>query len=107
MAREPATTDDFAGMHTQLSTSPDSGFVRVAVVARRSGARVEFLRGCVFTDREGDEVSEQDIETEDDWWGLVIDRFGLAYGDLPPDARNELWLHVRATHDAWDAAGRP
>jgi len=107
MAREAATTDDFAAMHTKLSTSPDSGFVRVVVVARRTGPRVELLRGCVFIDQDGDQLREHEIETADDWWGLVIERFGLAYGDLPPDARSELWQRVRANHEAWDAAGRP
>jgi arylamine N-acetyltransferase len=106
MARDVATTDDFADMHTTLSTSPESGFVRVVAVMRRSGPRVELLRGCVFTDREGEAVSEREILSEDDWWSLVIDRFGLAYGDLPAGARRELWQRVRATHDAWDAAGR-
>jgi arylamine N-acetyltransferase len=109
IAREAATTNDFAAMHTKLSTSPDSGFVRVVAVMRRYGPRVELLRGCVFTDREteADELHEHEIDTADDWWGLVIDGFGLAYGDLTPDARNDLWRRVRATHDAWDAAGRP
>jgi N-hydroxyarylamine O-acetyltransferase len=107
MAAGPAATADFVEMHATLSTSPDSGFVRVATVQRRRGARVDVLRGCVFTERDGPEARARDLDAEDDWWGLVLDNFGLAYGDLVPDERRALWRKVRAAHDAWDAAGRP
>ena len=107
MAAEPATTNDFAAMHTKLSTDPESGFVRTATIMRRVGARAEVLRGCVFSERDGDDEQLHEIDAADDWWGLVIDRFGLAYGDLSTAERDELWRRVRATHEAWDAAGRP
>ena len=106
MSSEPATTADFAAMHVKLSTSPDSGFVRVVAVMRRSGPRLEILRGCIFSRREAGELHEQEIDSADDWWGLVIDRFGLAYGDLPEEVRAALWQRVRSAHKAWEAAGR-
>ena len=107
MAAERATTDDFAGMHMKLSTDPESGFVRVAVVGRRFGQTLELLRGCVFSETTGADVRARDVDSAEDWWGLVLDRFGLAYGDLAAAERGNLWRKVRATHDAWDAAGRP
>jgi len=106
MAGECATTADFAAMHTNLSTDPESGFVRTVAVMRRSGTVVDILRGCVFS--EHDETGEhvRDVETASEWWGIVVDGFGLAYGDLSASERDDLWHKVRATHEAWDASGR-
>jgi hypothetical protein len=74
---------------------------------RRGPAGVELLRGCVFTERTGAETTSRDVDTLDEWWGLVIDRIGLAYGDVPREEREQLWRRVRAVHEDWDAAGRP
>lgn len=106
-APEPASTADFETMHTKLSTSADSGFVRIAAVLRRPAAGLETLRGCVFSEWSGDTVRERDIDSRDDWWGLVLDRFGLAYAGLSALERDSLWRQVRSVHEAWDAAGRP
>lgn len=106
-APSPATTDDFAAMHVTLSTSPESGFVRVATVQRRSGSRIEVLRGCVLTERSATGTSAQDVDSADDWWGLVLERFGLGYGDLTAAERDAVWRRVRSTHEEWDEAGRP
>lgn len=107
LAAERAEMSDFAAMHTKLSTDPESGFVRIATVMHRRGREAEVLRGCVFTTTVDGEPRSRDIDTHADWWGLVIDGFGLAYGDLAAGERHELWRKVRATHEAWDAAGRP
>ena len=106
LAPSPAVTADFAAMHTQLSTSPDSGFVRTVAVMRRSGGRVQILRGCIFSERSGDDVSEREIRTSAEWWGIVNDGFGLAYGDVPKRERDELWGRIRRAHDEWNASGR-
>ena len=74
--------------------------VQVAVVGRRTPLGVDILRGCVFTP--AGETSRV-IDAADDWWSLVIDRFGVAYGDLTAAQRDELWTRVRATHEAWQA----
>ena len=107
MASEPAVTDDFAAMHTTLSTDRESGFVRTVGVLRGGGSKIDILRGCVFSERDGATVRSHEVASRDDWWAIVIDRFGLAYGDLPAVERDALWRTVRATHEAWDAAGRP
>jgi arylamine N-acetyltransferase len=106
LASAPATTADFADMHIKLSTSPDSGFVRVACVMRRAADSTAILRGCVLYERTGAETRERDVDTADDWWGLVLDRFGLDYAALAGDERDALWRRVRETHETWDAAGR-
>ena len=102
-----AATPDFLEMHTRLSTNPESGFVRVAVVQRYTPAGVDILRGCVFTERTQAADSTREIDSADEWWALVIDGFGLAYGDLTAAERDELWRRVRATHEEWKAESRP
>jgi arylamine N-acetyltransferase len=103
----PAVTADFEDMHLTLSTSADSGFVKTAVAARRpSSGALELLRGCVFTRIDADGEQSREIDTEDEWWGLVLDHFGLAYGDLTAQDRAELWTKVRAAHDEREAVAR-
>ena len=103
MAPESAATEKFAAMHMTLSTDPTSVFMRTIVVMRGG----EILRGCVFSQRAGAKARSQEIDSGREWWELAIDRFGLAYGDLSACERDALWLQLRATHEAWDAAGRP
>lgn len=106
-ARVPATTGDFLAMHEELSTSPTSGFVRVAVVQRWTEQGIESLRGCVHSTLTATGSSSEEIASADDWWGVVIDGFGLAYDDLRAAERARVWKGVRTAHEAWDAAGRP
>ena len=102
LASEPATTRDFSAMHAELSTGR---FARVVTAQRRAGAGLQILRGCVYTEI-SDDVRARDITGPDDWWGLVVDHFGLAYGDLTPEEREGLWSRVLTTHAAWEASGR-
>jgi hypothetical protein len=46
-----------------------------------------------------------EVDSEADWWGIVIDEFGLRYGDLPAEERTRVWGRVRGAHEAWVAAG--
>jgi arylamine N-acetyltransferase len=106
-APDRATTADFSEMHAELSTSPSSPFVRVATVQKRSGARLVVLRGRTLAEHEDGSVHRRDVESGDEWWTLVLERFGVAYHDVPAAERQDLWRHVCAVHEAWDAAGRP
>ncbi len=105
MAPQAAVTEDFEAMHGLLST--ESRFAEVVTAQRRVGRRLEILRGCVYTEVEPEQVVAVDVIEPDDWWELVLGRFGLAYGDLDPAERSLLWRRVRDGHDAWDQAGRP
>ena len=108
VAGEPASSpEDFAEMHTVLSTSTESGFVRIPAVMRRRAGTLEILRGCVFGTNDGSERRARDVETGEEWWAIVTDHFGLDYGGIEPAARAELWERAHAAHEAWDAAGRP
>ncbi len=106
-ARGTATTDAFRPMHVELSTDPESPFVRQVTAQRRIGDTVEILRGCVYSLVRPSGVERRDVESCDEWWELVIDHYGLAYDDLPRDEREGLWDRARESHEAWVAAGRP
>lgn len=103
--RAAATTGDFEAMHHDRSTSPQSRFVQVVVILRRIAGGIETLRGCVQTTITAAATESVEVSSEQDWWELVIDRFGLAYGDLPAAERARVWRRVRDIHEARAAAG--
>ena len=101
------TTDAFRAMHIELSTDAASPFVRQVTAQRRLEGGVEVLRGCVFSVVQPGGTGSRDVESGSEWWEIVIDHFGLAYGDVPAEERTAVWGRVRESHEAWDAAGRP
>jgi hypothetical protein len=73
---------------------------------RRTDEGVDVLRGCMHMTTTSAGTESVDVDSEADWWGIVIDEFGLRYGDLPAEERARVWRMVRSAHEAWDAAGR-
>lgn len=102
VAMETAAMEDFAEMHAFLSTQ--SSFATTVTVQRRAGERLEILRGCVYVERSPDGAVSREVTDSADWWGLVVDHFGLSYGDLASGERSALWRRVRDGHDAWTAS---
>lgn len=102
-----ADLEAFAERHQWLSTSPDSGFVRVATAQRRDATGVDILRGLVLT-RVGDGAATSEPMTAlADWFGALADVFGLHFEASEPTARDRLWQRALAAHERWEAAGRP
>ena len=98
----PVDMDVFAERHQWLSTSPESGFVRVATVQRRHGAGVDILRGCVLTHVGGEEpVAATVVDRRQDWFEAVDD-LGLRL-DVDADALDGLWARVASADEAWAA----
>ncbi|MGH9275609.1 MAG: arylamine N-acetyltransferase family protein [Acidimicrobiales bacterium] len=103
----PATIGDFAERHRWLSTSPESGFVRVATAQRRDATGVDIVRGLVVT-RVGEGAATTAPLTERaDWFGALADIFDLRFEHTPPEALDNLWASALASHERWEAAGRP
>jgi N-hydroxyarylamine O-acetyltransferase len=102
MLVQVAAMEQFATMHSLLSTQ--SSFATTVTVQRRIGERLEILRGCVYTERTAYDARSRVVAVPRDWWELVIDHFGLSYGDLRPVERSTLWRRVREGHDAWRAS---
>jgi len=96
----PATIDEFADRHEVLSTSPDSGFVRIASAQRRDVTGVDIMRGLVLT-RVGAGSAPADPLTErDDWFGALAELFDLRFDGVPPETRDRLWARCSAAHAA-------
>ena len=98
--------DQFADRHEWLSTSPDSGFVRVATAQRRDESGVEIIRGLVLT-RVGRNAATSELTERDEWFDALADLFDLRFDGAPPESLDRLWAKSVDGHRAWDAAGRP
>jgi arylamine N-acetyltransferase len=95
----PAVAGAFVERHTWLSTSPDSGFVKVATAQRRDATGVDAMRGLVLSRLGDGSVAPTALARRDDWFGALGDLFGLRIDD--PDVADRLWSRVRAAHDHW------
>jgi arylamine N-acetyltransferase len=91
--------DAFRERHAYLSTSPESGFVRVLTAQRRHATGVDMLRGLVLTRIDGEERSERVLDRPDDWLAVISDLFGMRL-DVQPAALASLWIKVVAAHEA-------
>ncbi|MFG2073860.1 arylamine N-acetyltransferase family protein [Nonomuraea maritima] len=103
---EPAEMTAFLDMHEHLSTSPTSGFVRVATVQRRDAYGVDILRGLLLT-RLGAERRYVTLTSALDYYAALADIFRLPLDDVSADEKEKLWLKVSAAHEGWLAAGSP
>ncbi|MEV8631182.1 arylamine N-acetyltransferase [Streptosporangium sp. NPDC051023] len=99
----PARMAEFVPMHEFLSTSPESGFTRVATVQRRDAKGVDIVRGLVLT-RIGDREHTLVLETERDYFEMLADVFGLSLDDVTPAERAKLWHRLWTAHEAWSGS---
>lgn len=102
----PATLDAFTVQHQRLSTSPDSGFVKVLTVQRRDRTGVDVLRGLAFQ-RLGSDARARDLTSRDDLVGVLRDPFGIDLDGVDDAAVDDLWTRLEQAHRRWVAAGRP
>jgi len=98
-----ADIGEFASRNDYLSTSPESGFVKLMTVQRRDASGVDILRGLSVKriDVDDAECGEWTIRSQSDFFGTLVDLFGLSLEGVDDDARSGLWQRVRDTHDAW------
>jgi len=102
----PTGIEVFEAMNTELSTSPDSGFVKTLSVQRRSVDAVDILRGLVLL-RVGDEASERTLQSADEMDEALRDVFGLYLEDFREGSKQTLWQRTHDAHLAWEAGERP
>ena len=95
-----ATPRDFAVKHKFLSSSPDSGFVKIITAFRRDAKGIDHLRGCVLK-RVGDTTSESIVDSKKDWFAALADVFHLPLSDVDERKKATLWQRVHAAHEAW------
>jgi arylamine N-acetyltransferase len=99
----PVTMDVFGERHEWLSTSPTSGFVRVAMAERRYADHVDVIRGLVRTQVGHGAGAEQAYTRRADWFSVLADEFGLRFDASTPDAVDQLWARVEANHREWES----
>ncbi len=99
--REAATPmSAFTARDVQLSTSPESGFVRVPTAQRRRVDGLTIVRACTFTRAGADLLEPVIVDRRVDWFSLMADEFGLTYEGVDPVALDRLWRVVHAAHEA-------
>jgi arylamine N-acetyltransferase len=96
----------FAQRHAWLSTSPESGFVKVLTVQRRDPTGVDILRGLSLR-RIGAGATESTLATRSELTDALGDLFGLDLRPISDHAMAALWSKVHIAHERWEAAGRP
>jgi N-hydroxyarylamine O-acetyltransferase len=94
----------FTVKHQWLSTSPESGFVRVPMAEHRDATGVDVIRGLILT-RSGEATSAEPLMRRDDWFACLADVFDLRFEGSAPEALDRLWDRAVAAHREWEAAG--
>lgn len=97
-----ATLADFEVQHQFLSTSPDSGFVRVPMAERRDPAGIDVMRGLVLLRIGEGGTRSEPITRRRDWFAALSDIFHLRFDHSAPGAVDRLWRHVVALHRQWE-----
>jgi N-hydroxyarylamine O-acetyltransferase len=96
-----ARVADFETKHRWLSTSPDSGFVQVAMAERRDAKGVDVIRGLTLSRvGEGAHTAEP-VTRRADWFDLLADVFELRFDNSTQQARDRLWTNVVTAHRRW------
>jgi len=93
---------DFAAKHQWLSTSPESGFVQLAMAERRDATGIDVIRGLVLTRIGHDARSGQPLTKRSEWFAVLADVFDLRFEYSTPEALDQLWDGVLAGHRAWE-----
>jgi arylamine N-acetyltransferase len=100
---EPTGIETFDVRHDQLSTSPESPFVRMLTAHRRDADSVDTLRNLVHTRVTATGVVSVDLDRRADWLAVLHDVFGLT----PHRDPDGMWSRLAHAHEVWVATGRP
>jgi hypothetical protein len=100
----PTGMDAFTDRHVVLSTSPESGFVRVPAVMRRHAAGVSALRGLTLSERDAEGTSTRVIEDRAEWFEVIADHLCLRLDGTTAASRQRLWARVQEAHRTFLAA---
>ncbi|MBO0856500.1 MAG: arylamine N-acetyltransferase, partial [Nocardia sp.] len=92
----------FEAKHRWLSTSPESGFVQVAMAERRDATGVDVIRGLVLSRIGEGARTDEPVTDRKAWFDLLADAFDLRLRSLAPELRDRLWTTVVAAHRRWE-----
>lgn len=100
----PALMSDFVAHHEWLSSSPESGFVRVPMAERRDAHGVDVIRGVTLARVGANAFTAEPITKRSEWFEVLADSFDLHFDHTPPGTRGRLWAAVLEAHRAWEAS---
>jgi arylamine N-acetyltransferase len=101
---EGARPADFTAQHEWLSTSPESGFVRLPMAERRDATGVDVVRGLTLARIGSGAATGEPVFRREDWFALLGDVFGIQFPDSTPHALDRLWDRVVSAHENWEAS---
>ncbi len=99
----PTDMQTFAGQHQALSTSPESGFVRVLTVQRRDATGVDTLRSRTLR-RTGTNATETRLDSRHELVDALSGIFGIDLTSVDDNRLNALWDQVQRAHEEWLAS---
>jgi arylamine N-acetyltransferase len=95
--------DHFTDRHVDLSTSPESGFVRTFGVLRADGRGWDVLRALTLS-RVAETTAKTVLDDRADWFTALADVYGLVVDEHDREA---LWRKAVSQHEAHLAAAQP
>jgi arylamine N-acetyltransferase len=102
-----ADWSDFSAKHHWLSTSPESGFVRIGMAEHRDATGVDVVRGLIVSRIGSDARTEEPITDRAGWFDALGELLGLRFDSTPPEVPDQLWSRTLSNHRAWETAGGP
>ncbi|WP_284642443.1 arylamine N-acetyltransferase family protein [Paenibacillus silviterrae] len=93
--------DVFQPKHEHYSTSPESPWIQLFLVRHRHAAGSNELRGCIWSKREGTDVTKTELTTRSRWLEVLGDVFGERLVKYSPQEKEDLWKKVWSLHEAW------
>ena len=100
-----ASIDAFADRNVHLSTSPESGFVKLLTVQRRDATGVHIIARADAAAGGRERVGRQTMKTREEWFDVLRDVFGLPLDHVSSADADVLWERVHATPRS--VPGRP
>lgn len=97
----PVVEEEFHERHEFLSTSPESGFVRVVTAQRRDATGVDALRGKVLTRIEAGSDEGRELMSEGEWRAVLADVYGMSLDHVDAAVVAALWQRIGADHEAF------
>ncbi|ADD42948.1 arylamine N-acetyltransferase family protein [Stackebrandtia nassauensis] len=100
----PRKIEDFAGRCLELSTSPESSFVKVLTVQQPGEPCLARIRSRTFS-TSGPTLSggktERFVTDRAEFETLLFDDFGLGRQTLNPSEVDTLWANATGQHETW------
>ncbi|MBW5446547.1 arylamine N-acetyltransferase [Cohnella sp. CFH 77786] len=93
--------EEFKPKHEHYSRSPESPWIDLFLVRHRHAGGSNELRGCVWSNRDGNGTRKTEIQTKTRWFEVLGDVFGETLANYSRLERDDLWKKARSKHEEW------